>query len=110
MNLKSRQTNAHEKIDESGEFITAIFKQVYYGGSKYSLGDSDKEAGDYIVELFPEFVESTILKYLLRWRQQKREEDLIKIATYVFMMWIRYFTGDVAEENRKISKKLREAK
>jgi len=49
-----------------------------------------------------------MMKYTLRFKSQKREEDLFKIAVYAFILWLKFYTGDVREENLKISQKRRQ--
>lgn len=108
--MKTRDTNIEIKREEFPNFADLIMGQMNYGGKKYAAldGKPTREATDYITDVFPEFMESTVMKYLLRWRTQKREEDLIKIATYCFLLWVKYFTGPVAEENRQSSAKARQ--
>jgi len=101
-----RNTNIKIKKELFESFCKQIEKQFTYGGTKYSAINPlfpDKESTDYIIDCFPEFVEATMMKYLLRFKTQKREEDLFKIATYCYILWLKYFTGKVREDNLKIS-------
>ena len=108
-----RNTNIKTKEEMFKEFCEEIEKQFKYGGKKYSAINPiypDKESTDYIIDCFPEFVEATMMKYLLRFKTQKREEDLFKIATYCYILWLKFFTGDVREDNLKISQGQRKLK
>lgn len=107
--MKLRDTNLDVKGKEFPNFMTLVGEQLLYGGKKYAAlpGRPDRESTDYIVDLYPEFIESTMVKYIQRWRVQKREEDLVKIVTYCFLLWVKYYTGDVAEPNRKEAEELR---
>jgi predicted translin family RNA/ssDNA-binding protein len=104
--LKLRNTNLTVKKEQFSNFFGKIEEQLTYGGTKYANFNPlfpDKEATDFIVDCYPEFVESTMMKYLLRFKMQKREEDLFKIATYAYILWLKYFTGESREENIKYS-------
>lgn len=108
-----RNTNIELKEEFFNEFCEQIRKQFRYGGKKYAAINPDipdKESTDYIVDVYPEFVEATIMKYLLRFKTQKREEDLFKIATYCYILWLKLFTGDVREQNLAISQEARSEK
>lgn len=108
-----RNTNVELKLEKFNEWCRCIQDQFVYGGKKYAAINPDmpdKESTDYICDVFPEFVEATMMKYLLRFKTQKREEDLFKIATYCYILWLKYFTGDVREANLAISQEARSAK
>lgn len=108
--FKLRNTNLEIKEKHFDEFMEQIRSELVYGGSKYkplNPAFPDKETTDYLVDAFPEFIESTVMKYMMRWRNQHREEDLIKVASYMYIMWLKYFTGENAEHNKEVSKNLR---
>jgi hypothetical protein len=109
--MKIRNTNVALKKKMFNKFCDGLRFQFIYGGKKYSAINPlypDKESTDYIVDCFPEFVESVMMKYLLRFKTQKREEDLFKIATYCYILWLKYYSPDVRDENIKIAKELRD--
>ena len=106
VNHKIRNTNVALKKKHFAEFCKGLESQFIYGGKKYAAINPlypDKESTDYISDCFPEFVEATMMKYLLRFKTQKREEDLFKIATYCYILWLKYYSGEVREHNLKIA-------
>lgn len=76
-------------------FAGLISDQFEHGGDKYSLpGFSDREATDIISSVFGgksefEWVLGTMMKYIFRFRNFEREKDLLKIATYCFILWLK---------------------
>ena len=70
-------------------FIDLVSQQFEYGGKKYALNNT-KESTD---ELFDRYgftwLLGTIDKYFFRFSNLKRERDLLKIATYSFLLWIK---------------------
>ena len=75
---------------ESFEKFTELVKnQFEFGGVKYAHSDA-REATDIISETFGlGWVLGTVLKYLLRFRNLRREKDLLKIACYMFIIWLK---------------------
>ena len=70
-----------------------IRKQFWHGGEKYRLTDH-KEFTDAICESFGgecgvDFILSTCMKYLGRYKNFGREKDLLKIATYMYICWLK---------------------
>ena len=57
--------------------------------NKYGFNE-DSEWTDVITMYVPRWVEGTILKYLGRLKIYWRERDWIKVATYCFILWIKY--------------------
>jgi hypothetical protein len=67
-----------------------IRSQFEYGGKKYELAN-DKEITDWVVELAGwEWILGTMAKYLGRFKNERREKDLLKIATYCFLLWLKF--------------------
>lgn len=89
MLLAPKQFTSKElKEREFGKFAELIREQFKHGGSKYGLSES-KEATDHIMEVFGiDWVLGTMMKYILRFRNQGREKDLLKIATYAYIVWL----------------------
>jgi len=77
------------------KFASFIENQFKHGGGKYALaGFSDREATDVISQIFggsdqTEWVLGTMLKYVFRFKNFKREKDLFKIATYCYILWLK---------------------
>jgi hypothetical protein len=71
------------------KFIDLVRDQFEYGGQKYA-GSETKEATDYLVEDFGwNWLFGTQAKYVKRFRNTHREKDLLKIATYFFIDWLK---------------------
>src|SRR3972149_7797858 len=76
-------------------FEQMIRNQFEHGGIKYSLeGQEDKESTDWLCELSPgktgfDWILQTICKYCARFINFKKEKDLLKIATYSFIAWLK---------------------
>lgn len=74
-------------------FMKLIEDQFNFAGEiKYQLQE-DKEMIDLVCELVPgdtgvDWVIGTILKYLGRFKNTAHEKDLLKIATYCYIMWL----------------------
>ncbi|HEB37380.1 MAG TPA: hypothetical protein ENI14_01790 [Thermoplasmatales archaeon] len=86
-------TNLDIKKKHFSEFAELIRNQFEHGGSKYKLS-ADREGTDLICEAFPgdtgvDFVLATCMKYLLRFKNFKREKDLLKISTYMYILWLK---------------------
>lgn len=60
------------------------------GRGKYALhGNPDKEATDLIVEVYStSWILGTMMKYLLRYGNEGRERDLLKLVSYAFILWL----------------------
>lgn len=77
------------------KFSSLIENQFKHGGSKYALpGFKDREGTDIISAVFGgedqiDWVLGTMMKYLFRFKNFKREKDLLKIATYAFILWLK---------------------
>lgn len=76
-------------------FADLISNQFHHGGDKYKLpGFNDREATDVISSVFGgesqfDWVLGTMMKYIFRFKNFQREKDLLKIATYCFILWLK---------------------
>lgn len=76
-------------------FSNMMKNQFFHGGDKYTLpGFEDREATDVISAIFGgpdqiDWVLGTIMKYICRFKNFRREKDLLKIATYCFILWLK---------------------
>jgi len=70
-------------------FLEIIERQFTNCGVKYAFSE-DAEWTDAITSMVPTWVEGTIIKYVGRYRQYGAERDLIKIATYAFILAIKH--------------------
>jgi len=77
------------------KFAQLISGQFEHGGDKYKLqGFDDREATDVISSVFGgptefDWILGTIMKYLFRFKNFHREKDLLKIATYCYILWLK---------------------
>ena len=76
-------------------FMKAIKQELEKGGKKYAQ-NNNKEWTDTISEFDPDFMSACILKYIGRVKNSdpRAENDLAKIATYAYLIWIKKF-GEV---------------
>jgi hypothetical protein len=93
MNLSKCNTNIETKKNNFPKFAEFIGNQFDHGGEKYALNEN-KEFTDQICETFPgssgvDWVLGTMMKYLGRYKNFGREKDLLKIATYCYILWLK---------------------
>jgi len=70
-------------------FFGAVNRQFSYGGVKYAQ-TSEKEATDVLFDDFgANWLFGTIAKYCKRFSNLAREKDLMKIACYMFILWLK---------------------
>jgi len=87
-------TNLKAKIENWPTFAKLIENQFTHAGkTKYQLTE-DKEMTDLICEFVPgesglDWPIGTMLKYLGRFKNERMEKDLLKMATYCFIMWLK---------------------
>lgn len=73
-------------------FNDLVKAQFQYGGTRYagSTGNPQREATD---DLFDDFGEcwllGTVAKYVKRFSNLPRERDLLKIACYMYIIWLK---------------------
>ncbi len=77
------------------KFAGLISNQFNHGGDKYNLpGFTDREATDVISSVFGgssqfDWILGTMMKYLFRFKNFQREKDLLKVATYCYILWLK---------------------
>jgi hypothetical protein len=92
---KVYNTTVKTKAKFYKKFSDLIGKQFMHGGDKYKLqGFDDREATDLISSIFGgpdefDWILGTMTKYILRFKNFKREKDLLKIATYCYILWLK---------------------
>lgn len=70
-------------------FQDLVIEQFAYGGKKYAQS-TEKEATDCLFDSFGfRWLLGTIAKYTYRYRNLARERDLLKIATYMYILWLK---------------------
>ena len=68
-------------------FEELIKHQLLHGGEKYAFSD-EAEWTDVIREFDDLWVLGTMMKYMGRYKAFGREKDLLKIATYAYILWL----------------------
>jgi hypothetical protein len=86
-------TNIEVKKENYNKFVELVRNQFEHGGSKYK-GNEEEEFTDLICRAFPgdsgvDWVLGTCMKYLGRYRNFGREKDLLKVATYMYILWLK---------------------
>ena len=91
----SHGTTVEVKRANWDKFASLISDQFEHGGDKYKLqGFDDREATDVISSVFGgkseyDWILGTIMKYIFRFKNFEREKDLLKIATYCYILWLK---------------------
>jgi len=89
-------TNIKVKREGFDKFIELIRNQFEHGGAKYKDPDGcGREFTDLIYDAFPgdsgvDWVLGTMMKYLGRFKNFRREKDLLKVATYCYIIWLKF--------------------
>lgn len=91
--LNKYNTTIEVKDANFDKFVELIRNQFKHGGNKYKL-NNQKEFTDQICETFGgetgvDWVLGTIMKYLGRYKNYGREKDLLKSATYLYILWLK---------------------
>jgi hypothetical protein len=86
-------TSLKTKQDNWSKFSKLIENQFNHGGDKYKFLE-DKEFTDVICEFVPgvtgvDWILGTCMKYLGRFKNFQREKDLLKITTYMYLIWLK---------------------
>jgi len=101
--MKTIGTTIDIKAKHFPKFAELIGNQFNHGGDKYKLpGFDDREATDVISSVFGgesemDWVLGTMMKYIFRFKNFGREKDLLKIATYCYILWLKQ--GNHLHEN-----------
>ena len=98
-NKKEKQilhnTTVKVKKENWKKFTDLMASLILHGGDKYNLaGFEDMEATDMISKVFGgedgfDWILGTQMKYLLRFKNFHREKDLLKVATYCYILWLK---------------------
>jgi len=90
------------KLERFGEFATKMKSLALKGTEKYCGDGNGKENIDIVPEILGEqgylsFVLGDLLKRVIRFKNQKREDDLAKIALWAYLLWARLFPQNYRE-------------
>jgi len=73
------------------QFLKEIKKQLLCGGERYALSE-DKEMTDLVCELVGnDWILGNIIKYCGEYKNTRLTQNLFKIATYSFILYLRDF-------------------
>ena len=71
------------------KFLELMKDQFVYGGKKYALND-ERESTDVLFDVYGKnWLLGTMDKYTFRFKNLARERDLLKIATYCYIVWLK---------------------
>ena len=85
------------KLKRFEEFTELMKTLALQGTEKYSGAETNqKETIDIIPDVLGEegytnFVLGDLLKRIIRFKNQRRERDLVKIALWAYLLWMRLF-------------------
>ena len=94
MKIRSTAVDIGSRVSK---FLNILDRQFTGCATKYAFNE-DSEWTDVITMFVPFWVEGTIMKYLGRLKVYARERDWIKVATYCFILWIKYGLHSELEE------------
>lgn len=70
-------------------FFGLIKDQLVYGAKKYA-NSHVRESTDILCEVYGgEWLLGTMNKYLFRFKNTQREKDILKIAAYAYILWLK---------------------
>ncbi|MGH7974911.1 MAG: hypothetical protein ACREBR_05250 [bacterium] len=93
--LQLHNTTIKVKKANWNKFVKLMESLIIHGGSKYELkGFPDMEATDLISGVFGgesgyDWILGTMTKYIFRFQNFHREKDLLKVATYCYILWLK---------------------
>lgn len=70
-------------------FNDLIIQQLTYGGKKYALTDKRESTDQLFDDFGRNWLIGTMGKYCLRYQNLARERDILKIATYCYILWLK---------------------
>ncbi len=94
---ESKEEGVPQKLARFEEFTNMMKTVALQGTDKYTGAQADKkEAVDIIPDIlgeegFVSFVLGDFIKRIIRFKNQKRERDLVKIALSAYLLWMRLF-------------------
>jgi len=89
-------------MESLNKFFSLVADQFRYGGQKYAQTET-KEATDVLFDDFGKnWLLGTIAKYVKRYSNLARERDLLKIACYQYILWLKRGFHLKSEGTKKI--------
>ena len=78
-----------KNLDHLAKFHELVRNQFQYGGQKYALNNSRESTDQLFDDHGKNWLFGTMDKYIFRFRNLERERDLLKIATYCFILYLK---------------------
>src|SRR5216684_3705619 len=91
-------------------FCNLMGSLILHGGDKYKMpGFDNMEATDVISKVFGgedgfDWILGTMTKYLFRFKNFHREKDLLKVATYCYILWLKQGNHLTQSHDEDVSK------
>jgi hypothetical protein len=101
-----KEEDVPQKLVQFEEFAELMKKLALQGTEKYSGAEAHKKENiDIIPEVLGEegyinFVLGDLLKRIIRFKNQRRERDLVKMALWAYLLWMRLFPREEKERGR----------
>jgi hypothetical protein len=95
--VKAEEEIIPQKLARFEEFTELMRSLALQGTEKYTGAEADKkETIDLIPDILGEhgyvsFVLGDLVKRVVRFKNQRRERDLVKIALWTYLLWMRLF-------------------
>lgn len=93
---KLYNTTLKVKKENWQKFVKLMESLILHGGDKYQLPgfEDEMEATDVISKVYGgatgfDWILGTMNKYLFRFKNFNREKDLLKVATYCYILWLK---------------------
>jgi len=105
-----KEGNIPQKLFRFEEFTELMKKLALQGTEKYSGAEAHKkETIDIIPDILGEegylnFVLGDFIKRVFRFKNQRRESDLVKIALWAYLLWMRLFPREERQREVLVSK------
>lgn len=100
-----KEGDTPQKLARFEEFTELMKKLALQGTEKYSGAEAHKkETIDIIPDVLGEegymnFVLGDLLKRIIRFKNQKRERDLVKMSLWTYLLWMRFFPKQESEDH-----------
>jgi len=88
---------ANDALARFGEFTKLIKELAVQGKAKYSGSEAGRKENIDIIpdvlgeEGFVHFVLGDLIKRIIRFKNQRRERDLMKMALWAYLLWTKLF-------------------
>lgn len=97
---KAKEEDIPQKLSRFNEFTSLMKTLAMQGAYKYTGSQmGKKETIDIIPDILGEegyvnFVLGDLIKRVIRFKNQRRERDLFKMALWAYLLWMRLFPSE----------------